>query len=293
MIGYRCLVRHTLLACLLLTGCNLVFGIRETGPVDATFFDTPFDAPFVCPEIGMPPPRFVRTVEQYLVQDCRELTQSPATGLQLAMCNEPVYGPAEAKAGDVVFTLIPGLAPVNFVHFEQARISPEGDEMFLVKVDNQAVGVRIERYTRAGDSWMLAEAIRDPADVDTIIGQPSAGPDRRMLVYAGGQYVELAIPPSGPATMLPVYDPDQLGVTNFDSYPAHLSPDGLRVVFTARPIGDTAQRVLYTDRPDRSQRFRKAVVLDGAPIVADAVMTPTCDRIYFSGFQSLFYEQQR
>ena len=54
---------------LLLCGCNQVFGLQETGQLDAAFFDAPADAPYACPPLGTAP-RFAPQLTQFLVQRC-------------------------------------------------------------------------------------------------------------------------------------------------------------------------------------------------------------------------------
>ena len=288
----RC-VRIALAVVALTCGCNQVFDIRGTAPLDAAYFDAPVDAPFTCTPIGTPPPSFARTVQQYIVQECREMTLAEASGWRAATCTEPTFGPALAAPGDAVFTPLAMCAPVGFVAFDQTRIAPEGDELFVRRY-NSSIGssVRIERYRRVAETWSGPDLIVDPADVDIVIGQPTGGPERRMMAYAGGTYSELEIPASGMATTVAQYGPADLGITNADQYPANLSADGLRMVFTARLPGVMSQQVLYTDRASRAERFRHAVPLEGVPVVSDTVLTATCDRVYFSALQSIFYEQQ-
>ena len=72
-----------------------------------------------------------------------------------------------------------------------------------------------------------------------------------------------------------------------------MTTDGLRMVFGGLQLGGSGQAVFYADRGSLDARFGTASVLDGVPAtVTDAYLSEDCERIYFSGLQSIFYEQR-
>lgn len=194
--------------------------------------------------------------------------------------------------GEMQFVSIPAFEFVSGTYYDYPQVSPEGDQLFIVRLVQSSFS-RIERYTRDGDSWSQLAVVRDPVYQYSVIGAPSAGPTRRLMFNDGGGVQELEVTSTGTSIVHDTYNPPDLGVMFFDDgYAPNLSADGLRIVFTAKLIGDLYARVLYSDRATLADRFRSAVVLPGVPRVADTFLTATCDRVYFSTVQSLFYAQR-
>ena len=50
-------------------GCNQVFGLRETQPIDAQQFDAAIDAPYACPPPGTQP-AFAASLQQVIAKYC-------------------------------------------------------------------------------------------------------------------------------------------------------------------------------------------------------------------------------
>lgn len=146
-------MRHAML--IVLAGCNQIFGLSKTHPIDALpvidvpdaqYFDTPADAPFDCPPLGGAP-AFKTTLHQY-AQGCSNYTESEDEHWATAVCAS-VIEVAKDRAAFAPLTAV--TAPMA----ADPRLAPEGDELFVVSHPTVTIST-IEAYKRdhTTDVWM-------------------------------------------------------------------------------------------------------------------------------------------
>lgn len=262
-------------------GCNAVFGLRETAPVDATYFDAPIDAPARCPAPGGEP-LFRPAYTQVPVNQCFSYVPS-ASGHALARCQNTMWhGPVDGE-----------LQPATFVTASQLnspRLAPEGD-LAIVGV---FPGNTFELFRRAvDDSWVHERQVfgaLPTRDVST----PSRGPDRRAMVVEFDtdhyQLTEIRDTGGSPWEVVDSYPASVLDVIELNS--VSLTADGLRLVFKgSSTAGDSG--VFQSERPNLSARFGPARLLTTVSNIAETpFMTEDCGRIYFAGLDTVFYLAQ-
>ncbi len=264
-------------------GCNQVFGISETKPVDAApiidaqYFDAPIDAPFACPPIGTPP-QFSPSMHA-LPQRCENYSAS--SDHAVAYCHDlarvaqgPVDGP---------FTTISALVPVADISYAGPRLAPEGDRL-VVTEQTGSTSAALRVFQRgASDSWALAGTVNVPfaLDFDVAVGTPTRGPARRMFINNNdGIHRELALDASYQASVHATYTQAELGVM-FTYGPLNMSADGLRIIYAGRSTTPGVDVVMYGERPSLADRFT-VTRLDVASAAHEPFMTDNCDRIYFA-----------
>ena len=278
-----------------LCACNQVFDLRQTAPRDAAFFDAPLDAPFGCSAIGSAP-EFSRLLRQHVFQDCSEYNLS-ADGRAVAYCTELGGQVAEGAVTDTALVGIAGLETQGYITTNQPRISPEGDELLVHQYDS--FNVRHDSYQimkRDGETWSTSRGFGfgDPDMLTGLVfGTMTRGPVRRIMMYDPNSATvhELSFG-TGVATEIHAYTLAELAVGSF-SGPPNLTEDGLRMVFSSEPPGQTARKAMYSDRSSIAELFRPAVALTDAPNASDLYLSSDCARLYFSAAGSVFFAQQR
>ncbi|HSD88265.1 MAG TPA: hypothetical protein VLB44_12145, partial [Kofleriaceae bacterium] len=225
--------------CLGATACNQVFGLRETQSIDAQRYDAAPDAPFTCPAGN---PTFSKELHQPILQRCSGYTPS-TTGYALADCAEPTPGIAQGPI-DEPLDLAPGLQSTGTVTLAQPRLTPEGDEAFVVWHDSTVLLAHIQRFRRNGDNtWTFESEIPLTLSAGVTLGSPSRGPSRRIMVLYAAAVHELA-EDNGIWTDHATYTAQNLGVAGFYSCP-NLTADGLRIVLYSQRPTDPGPIVLY------------------------------------------------
>jgi hypothetical protein len=273
-----------------LCACNQIFGIAETRPLDAgarEFFDAPIDAPFECPATGGTP-TFSRQLNQ-LVQTCIEYSVSE-TGRAAGFCNEPAAqvseGPAEGPLAPVA-----GLESTTTDLIETAKLSPEGDELYVRIRPTSGTTGRFAVYTRTGSGFAYSHDITLPSPPTSAFGRfgtPSRGPTRRMFVQNNtGAFLEIQLDSTGASTLIQTYDSTKLGGTIVTTVPPELTPDGLHfVVILADSDGSG---VFYADRASLAEDFSTARRIAGVPTNLAPFLVGDCGRLYFPALGYVFW----
>ncbi len=286
-----------LVLCLLVCGCDRVFGLQlpHEGDASLQFFDAPADAPFACPPIGSTP-QFAVLAHPVISQDCVEYTSSLSAAFGTAYCNGSGGGGSIDEAPvDKTMTVIPNLVATASTTYLHPRLAPEGDQLFTQRYD--ASGLAVAIFGRAGAGWTQASVVNHIGTASVTgafrFGTPTRGPARRMLVTdpgVGPLIYELAFD-AGAWKVDLTHDPvSELGVPGVLLPPA-LSPDGLRILFSV--LTNSEIHTMYSDRATIHDPFRTAVRLVGVPNLSDGFLTEDCARVYFSSVGSVFYVQQQ
>lgn len=287
-------LRLCVISALAATGCNWVYGLASTQPldaaplIDAQYFDAPADAPPACPAPGGEPMFRDDYIALANVQrrSCSWYTPHPAWGKATAYCNSRVYqGPLD---GD----LDTETAVMPHAYMEHPRVSADGEVLFIE--NKQTLKVDIWRRNAADDTWTKAINTIDDASY-RFISQPTRGPVRRAIQtdFNGSYYLfnELEEQPSGDWAIVDSYPLTELGmgVVNVHS----LSSDGLHVTMVGQPMGSLDAAIYWAQRPDTGSRFGAAVQLTTVPTSGQTpYMTDDCSRYYFTGLEKVFYQKQ-
>jgi hypothetical protein len=270
---------------LALCACNQVFGSDAVRVVDAHYFDAPIDGPTHCPAFGQTPV-FSPQLHAVIAQDCHGYQISSDRGTAIAECNVAGGGVAIFEGPqDQPLTQVSTL-PVSDdnTQFDVARLSPEGDLIFLTSFDLTTTMTSYRSYTRDAMGWTQGADL--PFPQFNTISPPSRGPDRRIIVYeskalghefhedANGQWSEL-----------------RLVTIGSDGHPhiVYLSPDALRIIVFEGGVADgMAQHTLYADRANRDSDFSPLVELSAIP-PSDVFVTEDCGRVYVDSVKEIFF----
>jgi hypothetical protein len=270
---------------ILLCGCNQVFGLTETSPSDAQFYDAHTRQPPHCPALGES--LVFSPILHQLHYDCSQYSESTDANLSVAMCRaadqiQPFSGPREGP-----FTPITEL-PQRTSEFDVSgpQLDPEGDMLMISTFDLTNIVAAIRVYHRAGDTWIRdADVPNAPARTSNI----SRGPDHRILGTNGTSDVVELSSTSGSWQQVLTHTKAMLGVPSVGAI--WLSADALRIVFVANAFDVAENRsIMYADRATKNDLFGVARPL-ALPVVDDAFITEDCGRIYFSGLRSIFYAE--
>jgi hypothetical protein len=268
-------------AILLLAGCNQLLGLDKTE-------HAPPDAPPGCPPIGTAPV-FSRCVHQVVSSACSYYTLGPDVGIALAVCPASEIAGSTYMSGPIDGELSPIAILPSGANTTTAlpKLAPEGDELVLQQtVSYTKPTFSTYRRNPADGTWSWAADLPIPgAGAHSTL---SRGPSRHLLVSQTGgadmrEYVRDSA--GGWSEVLPPYAIGELGATPTT---LDLSPDGLRLVFTA-----TTRDVWYADRPAITARFSRGSMVAGVPRVSDPFLTEDCNRLYFSGLDHILYEPER
>lgn len=277
---------------LALCACNQVLGIdRTTHPLDGRI-----DGPFSCPAIGQTP-QYDGTPQQLVPRDCQEYTLSTASNLAVAYCFSQQGSQVEQGAVNGDLNSVPELAPVSGISYAKPRLSPEGDQLVVIRFGTSADG--FVRYRRSGSSWTAdAAPFVMPAQITAndqvlLLSTASRGPDRHLLAlvnhFSSASIDEMTDDGSGTLGFVKEYTPAILGLDSGLDGPM-LSPDGLRAVF--RGQAGAMVGVWLVDRPSITSDFGPPRLLSGIPDVTDPFLTEDCGRVYYSTAGSIWYAQQ-
>jgi hypothetical protein len=261
---------------LLLCGCNQVFGLKETGQLDAAFFDAPADAPYACPPLGTAP-RFAPQLTQFLVQRC--------DGYSVVTSGRAV---ASCKDGDGIERVFVGnrgeplsIAPgVDLSGPILPRLTHDGEHLVIREPNNIGV-VRVRLYDRQSDgTWLRgadapfgarAKSIGTLSTDNRIVVTTTDSPDLQEWILEATGWRKLATQtPSVPSTG------DVLQTVS-------LTADGLRAIAMVNA------RALFTDRQTLDAPFRAFDIVEGAPRGVDMTLEADCSRLYAAGLGSVFY----
>lgn len=259
---------------LLLVGCNQVYGLDATRASDAAYFDAPFDAPYACPPIGTPP-RFSRSFEQVVAQNCNNYTVSIA-GRAFARCaldddQRIAEGPIGAR-----LAIAPGID--GNVANEVPRIGPDGRRAVIRQDQTYYL------FERGDAGWERKAPIEipPPARIGAVSPPTRVG---RILLVTSGEVRELADDGNGTFTHLRTQTFGELGLSGVTEN-VNLTADGLRLVFNG--ILGNGTQLLYTDRPNLDTGFARPVAMPEVDFLSNGFMTEDCARLYFSGLNSVF-----
>jgi hypothetical protein len=284
-----------------LSACNWAFGIKDTRGLDAApvpFFDAPIDAPFVCPPIGTDP-MFTSVLRPVIAQDCTSYSISTTGSTAVALCN-----PGRAVmvgAVDQQLSIASGLADDSLHLYSDPKISPEGDQIFVNRTDNNGAAPELAIFSRAGTTWSAGTPLPASFDQAGSVSAPTRGPSRHIIhrhsgVGAGAaQLRELFDNGDGTWTQLLTYTTTDLDAI-FSRATLRISPDGLRLMFLGAPLAmQTARALMYADRASINDRFSKARPLGSVnvDVTSNAYMNDDCSRIYMSSGQQIVFVQRQ
>lgn len=245
----------------------------------------------VCPPLGKAP-QYSRVFQQPISQACSEYTISETSEAVAYCTSSTAMGVSQGAVDSPMMTLY-AFAASNFGSYEHPRLAPEADTIFAMYY-NSGGSFALTRWLRANDgTWAYASTIMLPPAVGTgaVFGTPTRGPLRHVMALANPTTVlELVIDDTESAVVVATITASQLDTGGISS-PPNLTPDGLRMVFTASGLG--GNHVFYADRSTIDAAFSAAIALVNAPATPDPFMTANCGRLYFSGLGSVMYVQQR
>lgn len=279
-----------------LAGCNAIFGLQPTVSVDldAQYFDAPSDAPFACPPTGETP-AFTRLLHQIDLQ-CTDYSASATSGRSVGWCRSSQLSWIGEGPSDGPYAPIAGLTSTPSTAIGEPRLDPDGAELLVRRSPTMAAIGQVQVYRRGADNqFTVAHDLQSwgPAfGPDIAFGITTRTPVQRMFFLDQGLAVETTVDrATGQLTAIASYDPAaDFGLVYFASAP-NLSADGLRVVFAASTAD--GGHVYYSDRPSLDARFRTPVALTNVPFVYDPFLSEDCARIYFSGFDYIFWLQRQ
>lgn len=263
------------LVILALAGCNQLFGIKDTAPEPAAFYDGGIDAARGCPAHGAMPDGYSPFVHEVYVQDCQDYSSVPV-GRATSLCfdasvptiHEGPAGQPLPPAGIVV----PGMLSIY-----TPRLSPDGQRLLA------ALSATVYEFTRQPDgSWAQSSTFATAGPAAKLSTLAHAPTGDRVLVYGVG-VTEWELQGTTWQQIL-VHVPYAPGDVPWRA--ASMTSDGLRLMVTK------ADQVYYADRSDTSQVFGTLVPTTGVPSLDDLFMTDDCARVYMSGFAALFYVEQ-
>jgi hypothetical protein len=269
---------------LALCACNRVLGVTDVDRTDARLFDALPDAQPYCPTTTGVVPRFSTTLHQVIDQYCLEYETSAS--FAIAMCQSPLgtvvsQGPLDMPLQPI--TGLPALVPNHL--WQNPRISPEGDVLYLDDFDLTAFTAVYHSFTRRSDgTWAPGPNL--PIPTYGIATVPSRGPGRHLLFYdtqlaewaqdAGGTWQQVRSVDTGLPSPRSIW----------------FSPDGLRAIIVASATATTDVTAMLIDRATIDDPFNAPIAVPTLPAVDDLFMTADCTRVYMSGADSIFYALQ-
>ena len=278
------------LALFALAACNRTFGLDQTALA-------PPDASPTCPAIGTAP-AYLPTVLRAIHQECGGYTSSRDASLGMASCSGTFdftdcvelldiwTGPADGPLAQI--TLPP--PPRGELMTDVPVLAPEGNEAF-VNLFATTGPLVFAAYARDPDgTWRFESYPAVPLSGEP--STPSRGPVRHMMMLASLALHELVQDASGAWNDVATYTPSDLH--QIASRSVYLSPDGLRLIYSALPAGSNQIATFYADRRSIDVRFGAPTELIGVPWTYDSLfMEEDCSRIYFSGLGYVLYVQER
>jgi len=266
----------------LLTGCNQVLGLDQTGVVDARYFDAPADAAAACPGPGVEP-RFRPAYTQIPVPDCSSYIPTREWGKAVAYC--PSLDIAEGD-DDQMLAMATTLPPSD--RYRYPRVSDDGQLLF---VENAATTM-LDIFRRDGDTWSYTRSLFD-ASYRFMSNPTSTSPRRAVQTdFNGTSYslLELEEQADGSWSQIASTPVSDFGVGAIDQ-PA-LTSDGLRVTYIGQVTFSQAA-VFLAQRGDLGSSFANPVRLTTVPMlpgIETPFLTDDCGRFYFSALRTVFYQ---
>jgi len=280
-------VRSAPLVAVVLTGCNTVYGLDETIPLDARLFDAPPDAAPMCPGPGGEP-KFRAGYTQLPVQDCDSYIPTRAWGKAVAYC--PLLNIA---VGDTDKELAPATVVPASDRYRFPRVSDDGLLMF---VENAQSGM-LDIFRRTDETWSYTRSIFDASyRFASNPTTPKNGEARHAIqsdFRLNQNYVVELEEQADAWPEVAAYPASELGVGVLDQ-PA-LSSDGLNLTFIGSPLGGMQQYVFYAERVRTTDHFANAARLTTVPLlpgIGTPFITDDCGRFYFSALRTVFYQVQ-
>jgi len=277
--------------------CNSILGIDPTDLTAAAGRPPP-----ACPALGGTPTFYGELHQLPAARDC--VSYSPNVDLKLAAarCNDVLsIGPLDEPLAPIT------ASPLVSYYKDGPHLEPDGDHFMMVWFDTIVGQHAVAEFARGPDDTWTGGTPLHIAVLGTAgfyISNPTAGTDRRMVYQdydyslQRGSVVELADRGAGwkelwrysNAELFPAEPTTEL-------YEQSLSPDGLRMVFTAaqditRPDGTTKTvwGTFYSDRATLDDHFTAAREIPAVPPdIYDPYLTPDCGRVYFEGLGTIFY----
>jgi len=273
-----------------LCGCNQVFGLSDTTPIDSLEVVT------TCPAIGQNP-TYAPILNEALMADCYGYILDSA-GEAFAFCQDDTGGSSYFASGPPAgaLTMLAGFTAPAGSYFTAGLFAQDAGEVLATVTDISGENtVRIYHPQSAG-SWSYA------ADLALLqyssFSAPTSAPGRHIAsIDANGVLHEIAEQsPDVWSDLGTAIQPADLGVAVFMGPPS-LSPDGLRLVVQAATTPTGAPLTYYSDRPALGAPFRALSPLTGVPVLDDTSngnysIAPDCSRIYFSSNKAVFFAQQ-
>lgn len=269
---------------LVLCACNRVFGLNDVDSRDARLFDSLPDAQPYCPTMTGVVPRFSPNLHQVIDQDCYGYQTS--VSFAVAMCRS--NGQSVVSQGPIdmplqAITSIPTL--VNPHLWQNVRVSPEGDVLYLDDLDLDTLTAVYRSFTHQADgTWVPGPNL--PFTTYGFATVPSRGPQRHLLFYgATTQIAEWAQDAGGMWHQVRAFDP------GLPLRTVWFSPDGLRAVMVAATTPNDVTAMLL-DRATIDDPFDAPVPVPTLPAADDVFINADCTRAYMSGAESIFYATQ-
>jgi hypothetical protein len=263
---------------LALCACNKIYGLDGTKP-------PPPDAPARCWEIGGTPFGFSEEIFQAFPQRCSDY-HFTRDGAAVAMCD----GDFASGRLDTALTTM----HVNLFDVTSPQLTPDGMRAYLAEREAVAVApggggsssiVDFVMLERVGDTWIDRGLQRFVKPGEPSVFRGELHPRMIVFTFYQSQLEEYELVDGAwqhlfahPGSVLQIALPGSFAVTG----------DGLRAVFPGQNM-----QMMYTDRPDLSSTFQRAVPLQGVPYVMRAQLTEDCGRVYYAGTYSVFFSQQR
>jgi hypothetical protein len=239
-----------------------------------------------CPAPGTAP-AFSGLMELVMVQGCYGYSASATTNTAMAMCLDadyqgvPSLGPLAGAFAPLTLATRSDTERVDAI-----ALGPDGDEAIarLCTGDQCTLG----KYVRDDVGWHWDDYLPVPGIAAYRFSIPTRKDIQRLVVVEDDMRLH------------ELYEDGELGWREMGAYGfatvdltaqegwMSLSPDGLRLVFTA--FGPNPH-VYYADRASLDDPFAEPSVLAGVPAVlhGDAFMTADCQRIYYSRPEEILY----
>lgn len=270
-----------------LCGCNQILGIDPSILVDARQFDGPLDAPYACPQIGAAP-QFEPVFHQVTTRSCTDFSFSTAANRTMALCTDDGGGIAEGTIDSDDLKAAMGFEPIGLATFEQARLTPEGDEVYI-KV-REDFTTKLSVYSRDATGWTLREDLAISTAGGDFLASVTRAPARRLFIADPSILHEYRSDDAGAWTEVGSYTLTNLGLTTM--FAPRVTGDGLRMVVTGRSGASPNEGIYFADRANVASRFGMAVRLSNLPSAIYASLADDCSRLYFSALDTVFYVRQ-
>lgn len=237
-----------------------------------------------CPAPGTAPV-FSGLMELVMVQGCYGYSASSVTNTAMAMCGDfdaiPSIGPLAGAFAPLTLATRSADEKVDAI-----ALGPDGDEAIarLCTGDQCTLG----KYVRDDIGWHWDDYLPVPDIAAYRFSIPTRKDIQRMVVVEDDMRLHELIEDGELGWReMGAYGFSTVDMTAQEGW-LSLSPDGLRLVFTA--FGPNPH-VYYTDRATLDDPFSEPSVLAGVPAVlhGDAFMTADCQRVYYSRPEEILY----